>query len=197
MLIQGFNLASADYQKRRRAARLTGAIVLGLALLLVAQLAVWVGLRREGTAVGGRLLAMEQEIRQHQEAVRTIQTGIPAEAVKQYEARVAAYNQILEASAFSWIGLLVELERSVPAGVVLHEIHPDLTTGRVSLHGAARTFDDLSRLLRGLEERTVFRDVFLREQRARTSPAGPERQSGGGPDGLEFAVSLVYQGRAR
>ena len=133
MLIQGFNLASVDYQKRRRAARLTGAIVLGLALLLVAQLAVWVGLRREGTAVGGRLLAMEQEIRQHQEAVRTIQTGIPAEAVKQYEARVAAYNQILEASAFSWIGLLVELERSVPAGVVLHEIHPDLTTGRVSV----------------------------------------------------------------
>jgi len=40
--------------------------------------------------------------------------------------KVAVFNKILEASAFSWTGLLMELERAVPPGVSLSEIHRTL-----------------------------------------------------------------------
>ncbi len=190
MLSVGFNLAAADYRQTRRQAILAAGVVSLLSLVLVGQIVVWFGTRREGGGIGERLARMEQEFRHHQEDVRVIRAGIPAEAIKQYEAKVAVYNQILEASAFSWTGLLVELERSVPPGVFLSEIAPDLATGQVSLHGVARSFDDLSLFLRGLEDRTAFRDVYLLRQAER-------KASPGGQEGLDFGVSLVYRGRRR
>ncbi len=186
----GFNLAAADYRRTRRQGFLAAGVVSLLSLVLVGQIVLWVAMRREGGGIGERLARMEQEFRHHQDGVRAIRAGIPAEAVKQYEAKVAVYNQILEASAFSWTGLLVELERSVPPGVSLSEIAPDLATGQVSLQGVARSFDDLSLFLRSLEERTAFRNVYLLRQAERKAPAG-------GQDGLEFGVNLQYRGRRR
>ena len=58
------------------------------------------------------------------------------------------------------------------------------------MQGEARTFEDLTKLLNGLEQRTGFRDVFLLRQAARKSAAG-------GPEVLEFAVNLIYQERPR
>lgn len=186
MLISGFNLASTNYRRARRDVILRTCAVVALSLLLVGQIAVWAAGRHEREAVALRLARMEGEFRRHQEEVRTILASVPGEAMKEYEARVRAYNQILEASAFSWMGLLVELERSVPPSVFLSEIHPDLATGRVLLHGMARSFDDISLFLRGLEERVPFRDVYLLRQTERKAQAGK-------PEGLEFAVSLIYQ----
>ncbi len=51
-------------------------------------------------------------------------------------------------------------------------------------------FDDLSLFLRGLEERTAFRDIYLLHQADRKASAE-------GQEGLEFAVNLVYEGRKR
>lgn len=190
MVIAGFNLASADFRRSRRRvafAAAAGAILIGA---LAIQLAVWSTQRREVQVVEARLGEMEGALRRHQEEARVVRARVPAEAVKQYEAKVAAYNQILEASAFSWIGLLVELERSVPPGVTLSEIRPDLASGKVALRGDARTFEDLTKLLNGLEQRTGFRDVFLLRQTARKSAAGA-------PETLEFTVNLIYQERPR
>lgn len=190
MLISGFNLASTNYRRSRQEMILAISAVAALALLLVGQVALWTAGRREEQAAAARLARMEGELRRHQEEVRAVLAGVPGEALKRYEAKVAAYNQILEASAFSWTGLLVELERSLPPSVSLSEIHPDLATGQVSLSGVARSFDDLSLFLRGLEERTVFRDVYLLRQAERKAAAGSR-------EGLDFSVSLIYQGRGR
>lgn len=190
MLISGFNLAASDYRRSRRELLLAAVVVAVLAILLAGQVALWAVGSQEGRAIAARFAQMEAEFRRHQDEVRAVLAGIPGEAVKQYEAKVGVYNQILEASAFSWTGLLLELERSVPPFVSLGEIHPDLATGQVRLRGVARSFDDLGLFLRGLEERTVFRDVYLLHQADRKAAAG-------GQDGLEFAVSLVYQGRGR
>ena len=189
MLIQGFNLASADYRRSRRTALTLSGLTAGLLVLLVVQGMGWYAFRREGTAVAARLGAMQSEVRRHQEEARAVRATIPAAAVKQYEVKVAVYNQILEASAFSWIGLLVELERCVPPGVVLIEIYPDPGTGRVSLRGTARSFEELTKLLNGLEQRVTFRDVYLLHQTVRKStPSEPEV--------LEFSVSFI-QGNPR
>lgn len=190
MLISGFNLAASDYRRGRRELFLAAAVVAALALLLAGQIALWAAGRREGRSVASRLAQMEAEFRRHQDEVRAVLATVPEEALKRYEAKIGVYNQILEASAFSWTGLLLELERSVPPFVSLGEIHPDLASRVVRLRGVARSFDDLGLFLRGLEERTVFRDVYLLHQADRKATAG-------GQDGLEFAVSLVYQGRGR
>jgi len=190
MLIAGFNLAREDYRRARRQGLLAAGAVAVLSLLLVGQIAVWAAGRREGRGVTERLDRMEGEFRRHQDEVRAVQAGVPGEALKQYEARVGVYNQILEASAFSWTGLLVELERSMPPFVSLSEIHPDLATGQVKLRGVARSFDDLGVFLRGLEERIAFRNVYLLRQADRKAATG-------GQEGLEFAVNLVYEGRKR
>jgi Tfp pilus assembly protein PilN len=187
MLISGFNLASTNYRRARRDLILSLCAVTALSLLLVGQIAMWAAGRGERWAVAQRLARMEGELRRHQEDVRTVLARVPGEAMKRHEARVKAYNQILEASVFSWMGLLVELERSVPPSVFLSEIHPDLASGEVNLRGVARSFDDLGLFLRGLQERIAFRDVYLLRQAERKSQAGK-------PEGLEFSVSLIYQG---
>lgn len=190
MLTAGFNLASSDYRRSRRTALFLGGLTAGLIVLLAVQLVGWIILRREDSSGARRLEAMQTQVRRYQEEIRSIRANIPADATKQYQAKVATYNQIIEASAFSWIGLLVELEHSVPPGVVLAEIHPDLGTGKVSLRGTARSFDELTKFLTGLEQRTRFRDVYLLRQTSK-------KPTGGGPDVLEFSVTFVYQGRAQ
>lgn len=190
MLIAGFNLTAGEYRRARREVILAAGVVAALALLLLGQAAAWVVVRRDARATGSRLTEMEAEFRRHQDGVRGIRAGIPDEAVKRYEVKVAAFNKILEASAFSWTGLLMELERAQPPGIALSEIHPDLTTGQVTLRGTARSFDDLGRFLRGLQERTAFRDVYLTRQTERQTQPG-------GQEGLEFMVTFIYEGRRR
>jgi Tfp pilus assembly protein PilN len=190
MVIAGFNLAGADYRRIRRWRILAAGVIALLLLALAVELAVWTWLRRDAQQVADRLRGMEQELSRHEGQVRAVRAGVPAAALKQYESRVAAYNKILEAGAFSWIGLLVELERSVPPHVYLREITPDLATGQVTLQGTAQSFEDLTRLLRGLEERTSFRNVFLLRQ-------GQKKDKEGGGGTLEFGVSLIYRGNER
>ena len=187
MLITGFNLASTNYRRARRDLVLSACTVGALVLLLVGQFGVWATGRGERQAMAQRLARMEVEVAKHQEETRRVLANVPDGAMKRYEARVQAYNQILEASAFSWMGLLVELERSVPPSVFLIEILPDLATGKVDLHGVARSFEDLTLFLRGLQERTTFRDVYLLRHTEQKPQVGK-------PGGLDFAISLIYQG---
>ncbi len=194
MVIAGFNLAGADYRRIRRWRVLAAGLVAVLFLTLAVELAAWTWLRRDVQNVGERLRRMEQEMSQHEGQIRAVRAGIPPAALKQYEVRVAAYNRIIEAGAFSWIGLLVELERSVPPKVYLREITPDLASGQVTLRGSAASFEDLTRLLRGLEERPAFRNVFLLRQGEKK-----DEKKGQGRDasGLDFGVSLIYRGVER
>ncbi len=183
MLITGFNLASLDYRQSRRRTLLVAAGVAILALVLAGQLVLWTGLRRGVEGIGRRLAEMEGEVNRHEEQVRAIRASVPADSLKRYQAKVTVYNQILEASAFPWTRLLVELEQAVPPGVYLREVYPDPASGRVTLTGVASSFDDLTRLVRGLAGRTAFRDVYLLRQATRSA------------GGMDFSLSMGYLGK--
>ncbi len=190
MVIPGFNLATSDYRRNRRTLVFVTTAA-GLLIVLLAGQLVYCGAQRQANRdVEARLAGMETEFSRHQRQAQEFRAKIPAETVKQYEAKVTAYNQIIEASAFSWIGLLVELERAVPPGVTLSTIQPDLTSGKVSLRGETDTFETLSKLLKALEQRENFRDVYLLRQATRKAP-------GGGPEVVDFSVRLVYEGRPK
>ncbi len=72
----------------------------------------------------------------------------------------------------------------------LESARTPMHVGSLAIFEAAPFFDDLGRFLRGLQERTAFRDVYLTRQAERKVPAG-------GQEELDFAVTLTYQGRRR
>ena len=193
MLITGFNLATTSYRRVRRDLFVALAAIVVLALLLAGEVVYWASGRPERTAIASRLGQMEAELERHQKEVRAVMATVPQDAMKRYQVRVTAYNQILDASTFSWIGLLTELERAVPPGILLKDINPDLATGRVSLRGVARSFDTLTQLLHGLEQRTAFHNVFLLQQTDQQQGQQGQQGQPGKPEGLEFNVSLIYQ----
>lgn len=108
-----------------------------------------------------RLRALEADARRV-EAQHT--AAIPAEtraALAALPARVEIYNRILVAAAFSWTGLLMELEASLPPNVGLASIQPDPASGTVTLQGLAKGFADITAFITLLEQRVAFHDVQL------------------------------------
>ncbi|HTX53193.1 MAG TPA: PilN domain-containing protein [Candidatus Baltobacteraceae bacterium] len=188
MLIPGFNLGSTDYARTRRVRTVLAVSSGVLLLLLVGQLAAWGIVRRTDTRNAARLETLQAELRQHQAALQSVKAQIPADVVKRAEGAVAGYNAIIEAAAFSWIGLLVDLEKAVPPGVVLADIQPDPTSGAVALRGSARSFEELSKLVSALQSEPHFSEVFLRHQAEKPTALGAAGQ-------LEFSLNLKYRGR--
>lgn len=100
--------------------------------------------------------------------------------------RVRFYNGLLEASAFSWTGLLNELEAALPEGVGLAQISPDQQLTSVQLRGEARTLEALTGFVRRLEGRPLFTRVFLLRHSGR-------KDARSGREILEFEIRLELQ----
>lgn len=97
--------------------------------------------------------------------------------------RVRFYNSLLEASAFSWTGLLNELEAALPEAIGVAEIRPDQELSGVLLRGEARTLEALTGFVRRLEERPLFTRVFLLRHGAR-------KDDRSGREILQFEIRL-------
>lgn len=107
----------------------------------------------------------------------------PANGAPRLAERIRFYNNLLEASAFSWTGLLNELEAALPEGVGLTEVRPDQTLTGVQLRGEARTLEALTGFIRRLEERPLFTRVFLLRH-------GERKDARSGKEILDFDVRL-------
>lgn len=114
---------------------------------------------------------------------RTAGARRPAERSATLAERVRFYNTLLEASAFSWTGLLNELETALPEGVGVAEIRPDQSLAGVQLRGEARTLQALTGFVRRLEERPLFAGVFLLRH-------GTRKDARSGREILEFDIRL-------
>jgi len=175
------NLVSRAARRRRLLRRgLAGAVLLLLvgtvahSLLLSRSRAHLASLEETWTARAG-----ERE----QAGAGTDGAAGPAERPKGLAERVRFYNSLLEASAFSWTGLLSELEFALPAGVGLTAIQPDQQLTGVQLRGEARTLEALTGFVRRLEERPAFTRVFLLRH-------GGRKDARSGREILEFEIRL-------
>lgn len=175
------NLASPAARRRGTLRRgLAGAVI----LLVLATVAHGLLLLRGRD----RLAGLEETRAARAEELARLGSGSgggarPAERVADLGERVRFYNGILEASAFSWTGLLNELELALPEGVGLVEIQPDQHLSGARLRGEARTLEALTGFVRRLEERPLFARVFLLRHGAR-------KDSRSGREVLEFDVRL-------
>jgi len=78
-------------------------------------------------------------------------------------ARWALLKELVDGRAFSWTGLLARLEAALPADVRLVAIAPEPKHGRIelSLEAVARSAEDAVKLVKALEDRPEFEEVFV------------------------------------
>lgn len=182
------NVSRYDPRRIRRAsAVLTGAVV-ALALLGLLQLAAAAYLVRQSAGDRSPAAELTRELERREARLAELRDRLTGEERRSLVARITFLNRLLEVSAFSWTGLLYELERAIPPEVSLAEIQPDSGTGKVRLHGVATTPEGLAAFARRLEARPAFEEVLLLRQAATSDAARGE------PSGVEFQVLLVYRG---
>lgn len=104
-----------------------------------------------------RLLAEREVLREKDRALRGLKVD------KATIQRWAALKGLVDQRAFSWTRLLSELETALPPHVRLKSITPEFRKGRhlLSLDAVARRAEDAVPLVKVLEERPEFEDVFL------------------------------------
>lgn len=178
------NFASPHYTRTRLiGAGLYAASVLGVVLAVT--MWWWASEnRREVTALYENVARVQQQAARLRDELRRVGFSPDNQAEIDALARqVAALNQILETKAFSWTGLLNDLETAVPRKVSVSSIRPDLKTKTLTLDGVALTLQDVTAFMTELQESGRFRDVFLQQQRSTED------------NRTEFTIQCIYRGR--
>jgi len=106
-----------------------------------------------------RLLAEREVLREKDRALRGLKVD------KATIQRWTALKGLVDQRAFSWTGLLSQLEGALPPDVRLKSIAPEFRKGRhsLSLEAVARSAEDAVPLVKILEDRPEFEDVFLEQ----------------------------------
>jgi type IV pilus assembly protein PilN len=73
----------------------------------------------------------------------------------------AFYDDIIARKAFSWPGLLRQMERSLPPGIAVTLLEPNRKSGMITMEGFARSFAGVRTCLAQLESTGDFTDVML------------------------------------
>jgi hypothetical protein len=174
------NLASRPFRNER-----LPALLLWTAVVVLAGLSV-----RHGFVVRGllspRSVGIEREVRAldaEAEKLRTERAAIraprpDADTLRQW----TLVANLVDRRAFSWTDLLARIEDVLPPGVHLVAVAPVIDRGQVKLDftAVARTRDEALELVRGLQSRKDFQDVF---------PTGLDDRL---DEGHELGISLRY-----
>ncbi len=181
------NLSRYDVRGLRRARLGLALAAWGLGALLVSQVAATMLLVRRDARADAPLEALGREIAVRQARLEDAGEPLSVDERGTVGARIVYLNRILETRAFSWTGLLGELERALPARVRLVDIQPEPSGGRIRLSGVASGPESLAAFTRRLEGRRAFEEVFLLQQ------ARVRQTADAGPSGIDFQVSLRYR----
>jgi Tfp pilus assembly protein PilN len=173
------NLASRPFRNER-----LPALALGLAVIALLGLSVQHALLirrllpRQTSALGQEVATLTAEMRQLRAEALSHQVPGPEPAVLRQWTIV---RSLVDRRAFSWTDLFASLEQALPPGVRLVSIAPDVKPGyvRLELVAVARNAEEGLGLVRALEARPEFRDVY---------PLSADQTAEGG----QFTYSLKY-----
>jgi len=104
-----------------------------------------------------RLTREREELRVKDRELRAVKVEKPALE------RWRAVKDLVDQRSFSWTGLLSRLETALPPDVRLVSISPSVRDGRIrlGLDAVVRSPDDAVPLVKALEDRPEFEEVFL------------------------------------
>lgn len=112
-------------------------------------------------------------------------------------------KRLVEKRAFSWVELLHDLEKALPAHVSIHSIRMNVQDKTVSLVGKVKTVGDLDVLAKRLEEHEAFSTVTLsqhhqehksrREAQAATVSTTTEQEGEDVVAAVSFSLTVGYR----
>ena len=155
------NLATRPARNERAAALGFGfAAILLLALTVQHAFMVSRLASTAATTLDAEVATLEKEIAslREREGVLRASRNDPATLL-----RWSLLKELVDGRAFSWTGLLARLEATLPADVRLVAIAPETKHGHIqlSLDAMARSADHAVALVKALEDRPEFEDVFV------------------------------------
>jgi type IV pilus assembly protein PilN len=141
------------------------------AIILVSMLTVlYNGYRAVGNVqairqVEGQLAAISGSYRQG--------SGVSEKEYTALLGSVAYINDILMRKGREWLILFQRLEETVPAGVAITSVEPDIKTRTLKLQGVASSFSRMRLFVENLQGSPHFNTVSLENHAASSAPEGP------------------------
>jgi Tfp pilus assembly protein PilN len=160
------NLASRPFYNVRAVRALIGAlglIVVALSLFNVVQL---VRLTASQRTLGARASEAETRAQRLRTEAARIRTQINQRELETVSAAAREANSIIDRRAFSWTGLFIQLEATLPDDVRITSVQPrlDKDTFKVGIIAEARRAEDVAGFIEALEQTGSFKNVVPLQQ---------------------------------
>lgn len=147
------NLATRTYVNRKKLNLLLGGAGTFLVLILIL-------LGNTAFSTIAESIRLEKEIRPLDEKFSG-DAGVSEKDYRRLLSDIAFANALIDKKTLNWLALMDRLEATVPDGVAISAIEPDLNAGGLKLNGMTRKFGNLRSFMEELESKGFFRDVYL------------------------------------
>jgi len=162
------NLATRPFYNTRVVQAVLGALVIIVALLTILNVVQLVRLNLSERELGARAGEAEVEAARLRADAQRIRGEIDTAQLAQVATAAEEANAIIDQRSFSWTGLMVRIEETLPESVRMTRLQPRIDDdGRfvLSVRVRARRVPDLELFLDALEQTGVFHEVLATEER--------------------------------
>ena len=163
------NLATHPSYNVRLVRLVCGVLIAGGAALSVFDAVQWMRLRGRDADVRLQAEQADREARRLQADARQVRQSVNREQLAATEVGAAEANQLIGRRTFSWTRLLNQFETTLPAGVRIASITPQVDqAGRllVAVAVVSRRVEDLDTFIEALEASGGFSEVLSRQEEA-------------------------------
>lgn len=148
------NLATRVYLDQRLVSQVCFAVI---ALLLLAL--SWNTLAAFSNL--GELHRLKADIATYEGRLNSRPKDIPEQEYTRMLAEIGFFNAVIQRKSRNWLGMLDQLEDTLPEGVALVSLTPDTKTGLVKIDGRAHSFANLRTYLENLGGSRAITEVLL------------------------------------
>lgn len=171
------NIATAPQENNRpfiAGAALAGALgLLALVFLSHAAYSSWSASRELRASIS----RWESQITTDRERQQELQAYFQSAAARQVIDRSTFLNSLIDERSFPWTKIFMDLEQTLPPGVRVVSISPQLTNGRaeVSLQVGATTDAEKIAFLQAVEKSNAFSGMVVKDERHSQEPTSPDK----------------------
>ena len=159
------NLATRPFYNERAVYMVLGAVaVVGLVALTTGVLRI-VDLSQRNTELTARAERAESEGADLSARAAEIQREVSPQALDEVAAAAREANLLIDQRVFSWTDFFNRIETTLPPGVMMTEVRPDIEPGsiEVTMGVLGRRLDGINEFIAALEESGAFTGVLDRQ----------------------------------
>lgn len=148
------NLATRTYVDQRLISQVCYAALALLAIVLAWNVVV-------AFSNYGELQRLKADIATYEGRLNSRPKDVPERDYTRLLADITFFNGVLERKAFSWLGLLDQVEDATPEGVALTSLALDTKTGEMKIEGLAHSFANVRASMEKFEGSRAFTRTLL------------------------------------